>query len=149
MEGLGLAGATMQVQVTLGGDRVEVDRDVLIALLDNSVANDRAAFRHALERGEIKYTDLVEIARVGNIPVPLFFAPLAVVESQLDLKTRKLLAGLTKISFSLNARDPVQLKDVELILKDLLRKQQLLKKHDPTLAKNEIVGSLSKRGKTV
>lgn len=139
----------MQVHVTLGGDRVRIERDVLVALLDNSVANDRAAYRHALEDGEIKYTDLVEIARVGNIPVPLFFAPMTVVESQLDLKMRKLLDGLTKISFSLNARDPVKLRDIELILKDLIRKQTLLKKHDPTLAKNAIVGSLSKRGKSV
>ncbi len=139
----------MQVHVTLSGDRVGIERDVLVALLDNSVANDRAAYRHALETGEIKYTDLVEIARVGDIPLPLFFAPLAVAESQLDLKTRKLLDGLTKISFSLNARDPVKLKDIELILKDLIRKQQLLKAHDPTLSKNAIVGSLSKRGVSI
>lgn len=121
----------------------------MMALLDNSVANDRAAYRHALERGEIKYADLVEIARVGHIPLPLFFAPLAVVEEQLALKTKKLLDGLTKTSFSLNARDPVELKDIELILKDLNRKQQLLKKHDPTLTDNAIVRSLSKRGASV
>jgi hypothetical protein len=139
----------VQVHITLGGDRVGIERDVLVALLDNSVANDRAAYRHALERGEIKYTDLVEIARAGNIPLPLFFAPMAVVEAQLDLKTQKLLAGLTKISFSLNARDPVKLRDIELILKDLIRKQQLLKKHDPTLTKNTVVGSLSKRGPSI
>jgi hypothetical protein len=139
----------MQVHVTLGGDRVGIERDVLFALLDNSVAHDRAAYRRALEDGEIKYTDLVEIARVGNIPVPLFFAPMAVVEAQLELKTKKLLAGLTKSSFSLNARDPVKVRDVELILRDLMRKQMLLKKHDPTLVKNTVVGSLSKRGKSV
>jgi hypothetical protein len=139
----------MQVHVTLGGDRVEIEREVLVALLDNSVASERAAYRRALENGEIKFTELVEVARVGNIPLPLFFAPLAVVQAQLDLKLRKLLDGLTKISFSLNARDPVRLTDIELILKDLIRKQELLKKHDPTLAKNTIVGSLSKRGKSV
>ena len=139
----------MQVHVTLGGDRIGIEREVLVALLDNSVANDRAAYRHALERGEIKYADLVDVARAGNIPIPLFFAQITVVESQLELKTRKLLDGLTKISFSLNTRDPVKLRDIELILKDLIRKQQLLKKHDPTLAKNTIVGSLSKRGKSI
>lgn len=63
----------MQVHVTLGGDRVEIEREVLVALLDNSVASERAAYRHALENGEIKFTELVEVARVGNIPLPLFF----------------------------------------------------------------------------
>lgn len=129
--------------------RVAIERDRFVALLDNSVANDRAAYQHAFERGEIKYSDLVDVARIGNIPVPLFFAPMAVVKSRLDLKTRKLLDGLTKISFSLNVRDPVRLSDIELVLKDLIQKQQLLKKHDPTRVRNTIVGSLSKRGRSV
>jgi hypothetical protein len=43
----------------------------------------------------------------------------------------------------------VQLRDIELILKDLLRKQELLKKHDATLATNSIIGLLTKPGRSV
>ncbi len=139
----------MQIGITLGGERVHVDRDVFVALLDNSVANGRAPYRHAMERGEIPYSALLELAEAGKIPCALFFAPLPVVQAQLEIKTAKLLGGLTKRSFSLNARNAVALSDIELILKDLLRKQELLKKHDPTLAKNKIVGSLSKPGFSV
>ncbi len=47
-----------------------------------------------------------------------------------------------KGTFSLNSRATVELADVELIIKDLVRKQELVKKHDPTLKKNPIVGML-------
>jgi hypothetical protein len=43
----------------------------------------------------------------------------------------------------------VKLRDVELIVKDLLRKQALARKHDPTLVKNRIVGLLRKPRPTV
>lgn len=38
----------------------------------------------------------------------------------------------------------MELRDVELIVKDLIRKQQLLSKHDDSLARNKIVGLLRK-----
>lgn len=43
----------------------------------------------------------------------------------------------------------MKLRDVELIVKDLLRKQELARKHDPTLVKNRIVGLLRKPRPTV
>jgi hypothetical protein len=36
----------------------------------------------------------------------------------------------------------VELRDVELIVKDLIRKQQLVRKHDKSLQRNKIVGLL-------
>lgn len=122
---------------------------MFVALLENFVANARAAFQHALEDGSIKFTKLVELARTADIPFSLFFAPREVVEAQVALKTEKLLQGLTKKEFSLSLRNSVELRDIELIVKDLLRKQELLKTHDKTLKKNTIVGSLSRPGRTV
>lgn len=43
-------------------------------------------------------------------------------------KTEALLRDLSKRTFSLNSRNRVRLSDVKLIVKDLLRKQELLKK---------------------
>ncbi len=140
------SGGAMAVRVVIQGEHVSIERDVFVLLFDNSIAHARAPYRHALDRGEISYADLTTLARAARIPVALFFAPKSVVEVQVDLKTRKLLAGLTKKSFSLNVRDAVPLRDVELILEDLIRKQELLKRHDSTLALNRIVGALSKRG---
>lgn len=139
----------MHVEVQLDGHSVLIERSVFVALLENSVANGRAGFHHALGDGSIKFSKLVDLARTADIPFSLFFAPQPVVDAQLALKTEKLLQGLTKQEFSLNSRNSVELRDIELIVKDLLRKQELLKSHDKTLKKNTIVGSLRKPGPTI
>ena len=139
----------MQVEVQLDGHSVLIEGSVFVALLENSVANGRAGFHHALEDGSIKFSKLVDLARTADIPFSLFFAPKPVVDAQLALKTEKLLQGLTKQEFSLNSRNSVELRDIELVVKDLLRKQELLKTHDKTLKKNTIVGSLRKPGTSI
>lgn len=85
----------------------------------------------------------MRLARAAEIPYPLFFAPFEVVVEQLRIKNRKLMAGFTKTCFSMNSRDTVRLCDIELIVRDLIRKQEYLKQ-DQTLVKNPIVGCLKR-----
>ncbi|CCQ46367.1 putative uncharacterized protein [Pseudarthrobacter siccitolerans] len=139
----------MTIDVLLNGTRTPIDEEVFTALLDNSVASTYAAYGKAIASSSIDFTDLVFLARKGEIPYVLFFAPLPVVEAQIKAKSEKLLSGLTKETFSVNSRDRVNLRDVELIVKDLLRKQELLKKNDKTLTPNRIVGLLGKPGRSV
>ena len=86
------------------------------------------------------FRTLLRLSREAEIPYPLFFAPLDVVEQQVRLKTDKLMAGFTKSSFSMNSRHQVELRDIELIVKDLLRKQEILRQYDQSLVKNDFVG---------
>lgn len=137
------------MDVTIGGDRVHLETAVFVDLLENSVVNGRAPYRRALEASEIAYADLLELARKAEVPHPLFFAPLDIVQAQLRLKSEKLLQGVVPDTFTVNTRTRVQLRDVELIIKDLLRKQSLAKKHDSTLTKNGIVGLLKRPRATV
>lgn len=135
--------------VLINGVHVPIDPAVFSELLENSVVNGRAPYHHALERNEITYTALVELARKAEVPHPLFFAPLAHVQAQVRVKTDKLLQGVSPETFTVNTRTTVNLRDVELIIKDLLRKQSLAKKYDPTLVKNNIVGLLRRPGASV
>lgn len=137
------------IDVLLKGTRTPIDEEVFTALLGNSVVSTYAAYRKAVESSSIEFSNLIRLARKGEIPYVLFFAPLPVVEAQIKSKTEKLLSGLTKATFSVNSREKVELKDVELIVKDLLRKQALLKKHDKTLMLNRVVGLLGKPGSSV
>lgn len=139
----------MAIDVLLNGTRTPIDETVFVALLENSVASTYADYRRAIESSSIAFPDLVSLARRGEIPFSLFFAPLTVVEAQIRAKTDKLLSGVSKETFSINSRNQVNLRDIELIVKDLLRKQELLKKHDRSLTKNGIVGLLSKPGSSV
>ncbi len=139
----------MSIDVLINGTAVSIDRAVFTTLLENSIASTYAAYGRALASGSISFTALVDLARHGEIPYALFFASLPLVQNQISAKTDKLLAGLTKDTFSVNSRDIVNVRDIELIVKDLLRKQELLKKHDPTLIKNQIVGLLGKPGRSI
>ncbi|MEW1979663.1 hypothetical protein AB0333_01865 [Citricoccus sp. NPDC079358] len=121
---------------------MSIDDAVFTTLLDNSVAGTYKGYERALQTGSIKFSDLVNLARKGDIPYTLFFAPIALVREQVGKKTAKLLAGVSRDTFSLGARAKVELRDVELIVKDLIRKQQLLRKHDASLRPNKIIGLL-------
>lgn len=136
----------MTIDVLLNGEAVSIDEAVFSALLDNSVAGTYVGYERALESRSIKFSDLEYLAEKGDIPLPLFFAPLPLVEAQVAAKTRKLLAGVSRDTFQIGTRSRVELREVELIVRDLIRKQELLKKYDDSLTRNKIVGLLRKPG---
>lgn len=136
----------MTIDLRLGGTSVALDEAVFTGLLDNSVAGTYKDYERALETRQIEFRKLQLLAERGDIPFPLFFAPLPLVEAQIETKTRKLLAGFSRETFSIGSRAKVELRDVELIVKDLIRKQQLLRKHDDLLPANRIVGVLARIG---
>lgn len=137
------------IEVTLGGSGVRIEKRTFRLLLDNSVAGRYKDYEKALETNRISHGSLTELARKGEIPYPLFFAPFDFVEQQVETKTEKLLQGLGRETFSVGSRMKVELRDVELIVKDLIRKQQLLRKTDKTLTQNKIIGLLAKNGRSV
>jgi Zn-dependent peptidase ImmA (M78 family) len=132
----------MTITVGIGMESVPVDRDVFVALFDISVVSEYVGFTKALASGVIEFDQLVRLARKADIPYSLFFAPLDVVEAQLERKTNILLQGVRKEVFSMNSRSKVRLSDVELIVKDLLRKQDLIKRLDDRLIDNKVVGCI-------
>lgn len=139
----------MDVLLSINGVEVPIERDVFEALFLNSVVAARANVEKALGGEPLSFRSFLELARQAEIPYPLFFAPLDVVNEQVRLKNQKLMSGFTKDHFSIHSRQRVNLSDIELILKDLLRKQSLLRKHDRSLSINPIVGLLKKRRGTV
>jgi len=137
------------IDVLLHGAAVQVDEVVFSTLLANSVAGTYVDYERALITKVIKFANLEYLARRGDIPYSLFFSPLPVAQAQVAAKTKKLLAGVNKDTFQIGSREKVSLRDIELIVKDLMRKQELLKKHDSSLTRNAIVGILRKPGVSV
>jgi hypothetical protein len=134
----------MTITVEIGKQSVSVERDVFVALFDNSVVSEYVGFTKALSSGVINFDELVRLARKADIPYSLFFAPLDVVQAQLKRKTKILLQGVRKQAFSMNSRSKVRLSDVELIVKDMLRKQDMIKRLDDSLVDNKVVGCIRK-----
>lgn len=137
------------MKVKIDGQSIDIPTDVFEALLDNSVARLYADFDHAMSSGSISWRSLVSLSEKGEIPIPLFFAPKELVEYQIEMKNRALLSGLGKDVFSVNARAEFRIADVELIVKDLIRKQELLKSLEPDLHKNTFVGCLSTKSRNL
>lgn len=139
----------MTIKVKLDREAVPISREVFEALFEQSVVSDRAGVTNALRDGHISYAKLVNLSRIAEIPYPLFFAPIDVVAAQLKAKTDKLMSGFgRKTEFSMNSRNEVHLPDVELIVKDLLRKQEYIRTNN-ALSKNKIVGMLRRPGASV
>lgn len=126
--------------VLLEGQAIEIDGRVFQTLFNNSVRRTYKDITKSLDLGRISFQKLVDHAVAAQIPYPLFFAPYDVVQRQLELKKKKLSQGVGKETFSLNSRTRIQLSDVELVVKDLGRKQTLLKELYPDLNENTIVG---------
>lgn len=132
------------ILVLIHGEEIPIERSVFVTLLENSIAGTYAGYEQALQSGRIRFENLKDLSRKGEIPYSLFFAPLPVVQGQVSDKAEKLLAGINRNTFSIGTRLQVELREVELIVKDLIRKQELLKLHDKSLTRNQIVGSLSR-----
>lgn len=134
----------MPMVVTLVGETIDIDAGVFELLFDNSSVRRYKGYTTAIETGEIAFSELLKLAHKAHIPYPLFFAPKPVAAAQVELKTQKLLQGVKKGTYSLNSRATVDVADIELIVEDLTRKQELVKKFDPSLGRNPIVGMLKK-----
>lgn len=139
----------MSVTITLNGEKVYIESDIFESLFRNSIVSNRVDVRNALAGKLLPFKTFLSLTYDADIPYPLFFASKDVVNEQIKLKTDKLMAGFTKATFSMHSRNLVQLSDVELIVKDLLRKQELFKKYDSNLTSNSVVGILRKSRGTV
>lgn len=136
----------MTIKVTLDREAVPISREVFAALFEQSVVHDYEPVQKALRSGTMPFRELVRMARQAEIPYPLFFAAHDVVDEQLRMKTEALMVGFNKkTEFAMNSRSRVRINEVELIVKDLLRKQEYLKT-DKALAKNTVVNCLKRPG---
>lgn len=139
----------MSIVVSRGKSTTTIERQTFKSLMEESWQREARECLKALETSRIRFTTLVELGRRAEIPYTLFFAPTAVAEEQLKRKRDILLRGVSKGTYSINSRGNVHLSDVELIVKDILRKQELLKKLEPSLPENGLVGSLRRSRRSV
>ena len=139
----------MHIVVSRGHSMSTIERRTFVALMEESWLREAKEYQQALDTSRIAFSKLVALGRKAEVPYSLFFAPIEVVEAQLRRKREVLLGGVSKGTFSLNSRGNVHLADIELIVKDILRKQELLKRLEPALPDNTLVGSLRGSRRTV
>jgi Zn-dependent peptidase ImmA (M78 family) len=135
--------------VKIGKEKIKTDKRVFSVLLDLSPIKQYVAYQNAVVSSEIKFSDLKELATKADVPYPLFFATKEVVDVHIKDKEKNLFEKLpSKSEMQLNSRGKMKLEDIELIVKDLGRKQEFLKTRIlPATNDNSFVGFIAKKAK--
>jgi Zn-dependent peptidase ImmA (M78 family) len=135
------------LRVKVGKEYVSIDKDVFADLLDLSPIKEYKAYIDAAANGEITITNLKLLALKAGVPYPLFFASRRICDLQLDYKNKKIFGKLPyKDQIRIGARGTLHVKDIALIIQDIGRKQEFLKRRVLTEASvNNFTGSLVKK----
>ena len=137
----------MYIDVHIGGETVQISYKVFQLLTENSVIADCSHTRKALEKHQINFKVLEELADKAWIPLPLFFSPLPFVKSQILQKEKKLIQRIRKDNLQIGSRHSIELSQIELIIRDLIQKQHYVRKYAEDLSENTIRGLLNKPSK--
>lgn len=138
-----------KILVKIGRESIEVDKASFTKLLDFPAIKDRAPYRKGVTSGSIKFDDLKLLAIEAQVPYPLIFASTDVVTAQIQRQEKELSEKLPcKQEVRMSSRGRMRGDDVLLIVKDISRKQEILKKRLlPESPDNEYIGSLIKKYK--
>jgi len=133
--------------VKVGKEKIKIDKRTFLVLLDLSPIKQYVSYQNAVAINEIKFADLKELSSKANIPYPLFFATKTIIDIHIKDKAKSLFEKLpSKTEMQLNSRGKMRLEDIELIVKDLGRKQEFLKNRILTTSKdNSFVGLVAKK----
>jgi Zn-dependent peptidase ImmA (M78 family) len=134
-----------QFFVKLNKEKIPIDKQVLEDLLDLSPIKEYKAYINAIADNEISFENLKALSVKAGIPYPLFFAPRKVCDIQIKDKDKNLYEKIpSKEEIKLTCRGNTEVRDVELIVKDLGRKQEFLKKRVLIKAPdNPFIGSIA------
>lgn len=124
---------------------IKIGKKVFVDLLDLSHIKEYKDYENAIAENEISFINLKKLAVKASVPYPLFFAPKEVIDRQIKNKDRSLYEKIpTKEEIRLSSRGRVEIKDIELIVKDLGRKQEFLKSRVLLKADdNKFIGSIA------
>jgi Zn-dependent peptidase ImmA (M78 family) len=135
------------IHVKVGKEYVNIDGEVFRNLLDLSPIKEYKAYIETIETGEITITNLKSLALKAGVPYPLFFASKRICDLQLEHKNKNTFGKLPyKDQIKLGTRGSLRVKDIGLIIQDLGRKQEFLKRRVlPNAPTNKFIGSLVKK----
>lgn len=108
-------------------NQYQIRRDVFELLFNHTVVRRRAGFKRALETGLMTLDDFMSLTLAGEVPYPLFFAPLDHVKRVIAEYEKIVFYGVSKEQISIASRGDIELADISLIVKDITRKQSFMK----------------------
>lgn len=135
--------------IKVGKEKVTIDKRVFLVLLELSPIKQYRAYVDAVSDSDITFANLKMLAEKADVPYPLFFASKDKVDLHLKDKDLNLFQKLpSKNEIRLASRGAMKVEDIELIVRDIARKQEFLKNRVlPSSAENTFIGSVAKKVK--
>ena len=96
-------------------------------------------YQRAVAERKIKISKLIELSRRAQIPYSLFFAPKKLVDMNIKRNEQLLFQGVDNGMISMAGRGNVEIKDINLIVKDIRKRQLFLAKHNKNAPDNPIL----------
>lgn len=128
-----------KILVSLDSKYIYISKRVFEELFNNSHVYYLLDYINACKNNKIKFRKLVDLSRKAGIPYSLFFAPLEIVEKNKKRNDEILFQGAPNGLFSIAGRGDVKLNDINLIIKDLQRRQAFMSKHEKEAERNPIL----------
>lgn len=127
-----------KILVSLDSKYVYISKDVFKRLFENSHVYYLTDYKKAFSDNKIKFRKLVALSRKAGIPYSLFFAPIETVEKNIKRNGDILFQGVSEGMVSIAGRGDVRINDVNLIVKDIQKRQFFMSKHKKETDENLI-----------
>lgn len=121
---------------------IEIERSLFEKLFHNNPGNEDGIYSEAINKLRISFTDLKNVATKYEVPYSLFFAPSPMIDIQIKEYEKIILDKLPSkksgeiFFYSRSKKLDLDIKrNIPLIVKDISRKQTLLKNMNPTATK--------------
>ena len=127
------------ILVALDSKYVYIPKDAFIMLFENSHIYYRKDYIKALEDNKIRFTKLKELSREAGIPYSLFFAPIEKIEENINKNNEILFSGIQEGPIAIASRGDIRVRDINLIVKDIQKRQLFLAKNHREVAPSPIL----------
>lgn len=118
------------ILVALDSRYVYIRKDVFTLLFENTHIYYKKDYLRSLTDNKIKFSKLQELSREAGIPYSLFFAPIDRVEENIQKNNDILFAGVQNVPIAIASRGDIMVRDVNLIIKDIQKRQQFMARYN-------------------
>jgi hypothetical protein len=137
--------STSSLYVVIHKEKVRIEKEVFQLLLDCSHLITSVEYKKAVTSKEINFEELKALATKAGVPYPLFFAPIVAVKRQVERNDKFLFSKISgKQEAQLSSRGTLIINDIKVLINDLTRKQEFLKRILPDTPFNTIIGCIRK-----
>lgn len=128
---------------TKSNQKILISKESFCALFEMSHLRHKNSYIEAIHENKICFSTLRQLSREAEIPYALFFAPIEKVKNEIEKRNKILFQGVQDSPLSMSSRGKVDVRDVSLLIKDIQKRQQFMRKENPHTKQNVLLSQHS------